>query len=325
MPAIALETVSIEEYVREVLPHTHPLWGAGRSIERHAADLHEVAASPYARRRRYLVGLRDASNALAATCKTYAREMRTRDRTLQVTAIGAVFTQPAQRGRSFATALLGALLDAERDAGRDVCLLFSDIGTAFYARLGFRALPARVLTLRAASLDDRPSGALPLEDRDWTGVRRCFEATERERPWALRRTPTIWRAMRGRWAAQPLDHGVGALRLVARRGATVIAYAFGRRVVAEDTFALDEFAYDGEAGRALVAPILRAAAGDLGRVGGWLPPPGAREVLPRGSVRVRNDAVPMAVALSIPASGWLAAVERDREPSADPFWAADHV
>ena len=63
--------------------------------------------------------------------------------------------------------MLGALLDDERAAGRDVAFLFSDIHPAFYERLGFITLPSRAISLRATSLDGSPAGGVPLEASDW--------------------------------------------------------------------------------------------------------------------------------------------------------------
>ena len=324
MAVIALESVSSDAYVREVLPYTHPLWGEGRTFERYVDDFRAVAGSAYAKRRNFTTGLRDAS-VLACSCKTYERELRFGGTSLRATGIGAVFTPEPLRGRGYASAMLGALLDAERANGCDVAFLYSDIHPAFYEKLGFIALPSRLTTVRASLLDGSAAGAVPLEAQDWPAVRRCFEALDVERSWSLRRTPPVWEWMRDRWNAPPAER-TQTVHLVIRRGRSVVAYALGRRAPREDTLVLNEFGFDGEEGRNLMPALLRASAGDLERIRGWLPPSPAREVLPRASVRTRKTAILMVVPLSALARTWWTATKdatlRDR---GDPTWAADHI
>ncbi len=319
-----VEPISAAAYAREVLPETFPLWGNGRSFERYVADFRAIAGSTYGKRRPFTVGLHDDGR-IVSSCKNYDRELRWNGISLRATGIGAVFTPGSMRGRGYASLLLGALLDAERQAGRDVAFLFADIHPAFYERLGFIALPSRLFTLRASSLDGSHAGATPLEPSDWAAVRRCFEAVDRERAWSFRRTPLVWDWMRTRWNAPP-DGGAQPVQLAVKRGRATVAYALGRRVPREDTFVVDDFAFEGDEGRALLPALLRAAAGDLRRVGGWLPPPFARDILPRGSVRARKSAVLMLVPLSpLARTWWNENKEATLTGRADPCWSADHV
>jgi hypothetical protein len=116
------------------------------------------------------------------------------------------------------------------------------------------------------------------------------------------------------------------VQLAIKRGRSTIAYAIGRRILRDDTFVVDDFAFEGDEGKALVPALLRAAAGDLRRVGGWLPPPVARDVLPRGSVRARKTAILMIVPLSALArTWWNDTKDATLGNRADPCWNADHV
>ena len=321
---IVLEQIATDDYVREILPLTYPLWGSGRTFETYVADLRTMASSAYGRRGRFTVGLREG-DAIACSCKNYDRDVIIGERALRATGYGAVYTAEPFRGRGFASAMIGASLDAERAAGRDLAYLYSDIDPAFYANLGFIALPSRLLTLRAASLDGAPAGAEPLRPADWPAVRRCFDAMEATRPFVMRRTPALWETIRHIWDA-PAPAGTQPVQLVVRRERKVAAYAIGRRVMREDTFVCDEFGFDGDEGRARIPALLRAAAGDLGRIGGWLPPLGVRDVLPRGSVRRRKDAVLMIAPLSTAARTWWASEgEAILTSRADATWSADHL
>ena len=319
-----LSAIASDEYARVVLPETHALWGAKRSFETYLDDFHAIADSAYGKRRRFTVGLR-VDGRIACSCKLYDRELHWGAKTLRATGIGAVFTAPAFRGRGYASAMLGALLDEERAAGRDLAYLFSDIHPAFYERLGFYELPSRLISLRANLLDGAPAGGVPFGASDWPAVRRCFEALESEREWGFKRTPLVWDWIRQKWST-PLEPSVQPVHLIVRRNRSAIAYAIGRRVPTQDAFVIDDFGFAGEAGRQVMPALLRSAAGDLRRVTGWLPPAVAREALPRGSVRARKSAVFMLVPLSPSARGWWQA-NREAALAArhDAVWSADHV
>lgn len=319
-----LAAISPDDYAREVLPESFGLWGARRTFDRYVGDFHAVAGSAYGKRRQFTVGIRSGER-IVCSCKLYERELRWGELILRATGIGAVFTHPEERGRGYASAMLGALLDEERAAGHDLAFLFSDIHPAFYEKLGFAGLPSRIWTVRALSLDGSPAGGVPPETRDWAAIRRCFDALETQRPWAFRRTPLIWEWMRLKWNA-PAEEGTQPVTLAVRRGREVAAYAIGRRILAADTFVLDDFAFAGDEGRARLPALVRACAGDLRRISGWLPPPLAREALPRGSVRARKDALLMLLPLSRPARTWWKATREESLAARwDAVWAADHL
>jgi GNAT superfamily N-acetyltransferase len=323
-PGVQLTVISPEEYARQVLPCTFPLWGGGRPYETYVADFLAIASSRYGRKRKHTVGLYE-NGAPAASCKLYARELHWGERSLRAVGIGAVYTHEQQRGRGFASAMLGALLDAEAAAGTDVAYLFSDIRPAFYSRLGFLGLPSRLMSVRATSLDGTKTGAVPIDERDWPAIRRCFDALESQRDWGFRRTPTVWEWIRLKW--RPTSESAGQpVNLVARSGRFVNAYVFGRRVTRHDAFIVDEFGYSDDDGRALVPAVIRAAAGDLSRVSGWLPPEPARDALPRGSVKARATAILMLAPTSrLGRAWWKAHAATIAAGGADAVWSADHV
>lgn len=305
-----------------MLPHSAQLWAGERSYEEYVEEFRTFCASGFGRRRFRTVGL-TVDDALVATCKRYQRELRCGERTLRAAGIGAVFTPPAERGRGYATAMIGALLDAERAAGTDLAFLFSDIHPAFYARLGFIELPSRTIVLRADRLPATRLAVRALEERDWPAMARCFGALEERRPFALTRPPLMWEWLRLRERSR---EGSGTLvRLGVSRGRGLSAYVRGRRFPAVDTFVLDEFAFADAAAAEAIPVLARSAAGDLRKITGWLPPSAARAALPAGAVRPRTSAVAMIAPLSTAArAAWRrhAAAGPD---AADPCWSADHI
>lgn len=315
--------LSTEVYVRDVLPHSAEMWAGDLDFEAYAAEFGALSASGFGRRRFRTLGL-SIDGQLVTSCKRYQRELRCGDRTFRTAAIGAVFTPEALRGRGYATAFLGALLDTERASGTDFAFLFSDIHPAFYERLGFVQLPSRAIVLRADALPHARIMTHSLTDDDWPAIERCFATLEATRPFALTRPPLVWEWLRMRARA---NESAGVfVRLGIMRGRRLVAYVLGRRFPAVDSFALDEFAFIDDDAGAKIAALIRNAAGDLRKVTGWLPPDPARALIPRGAVRARKTGVTMIVPLSTGArAAWERSAAAIAGGAADPCWNADHV
>ena len=317
-----LEPIAPAEYVRAVLPYSQTLWAGSRSFDAYVDEFRAIAASAWGRRRFRTIGLY-LDGALVASLKRYERVLRCGERTFRAAGIGAVFTPEPLRARGYATALLGAFLDAERAGGTDVAYLFSDIGPRFYEQLGFIALPSRTIALRSEGLSSARIDAEPLQGGDAGALRAAFEALDRRRPFAFARTPLDWEWQRLR--ATSREHAGQPVCLGVRRGRSIAAYVLGRRVPSADAFVLDELGYTRDEDALTIAPLLRAAAGDLRRVQGPLPPQPARLALPRGAVRARHDAIPML----LPLSAAFRAAHRRTAPSIAPdagvCWSTDHV
>jgi hypothetical protein len=218
--------------------------------------------------------------------------------------------------------MLATALDAARADGCDVAFLFSDIRPQFYATLGFAALPSRRFLLRADTLPSMRLQLTHLRDADWPAVQRVYERWNQNRNACFVRSAALWSwiAMRMR---QRAEHPTGQpANLLVRRGGRIIAYVFGVRAPRLDAYLLDEFAFADATSAAGIPALLRAAAGDLQRVTGWLPPAGAREVMPKLTVRRRNDAVFMMAPLGAAGRELL----RDATArGADFCWASEHI
>ncbi len=320
---LELTTIPTADYARDVLPHSSKIWGQGRSLDEYVEDFSAVAASAYGKTRFRTLGLR-VDGSIVVSCKRYERDIRCGERELRAVGIGAVFTPAELRGRGYASAMIGMLLDRERDAGADIAYLFSDIHPAFYERLGFIALPSRTISLRADMLATTRLDIAAADDADWSAIRRCFDALDSRRAFSFKRTPLIWEWLRT--AARANRAGGQRVALIARHARTARAYVLGRRLPKIDAFALDEFGYTGDEGFDAVAPLVRSAAGDLRKITGWLPPDVARPALPRGAVKKRKQSVAMIALLSGPArTAWRqngAAILAD---DADRCWSTDHI
>lgn len=319
---VRLQELSAEEYARSVLPETHALWGNARTLDEYVEETLALAAAPYGRRFYRTFALKNSA-AVISSFKRYERAARVGRERLRAFGLGAIFTQPQYRGRGFASAMIGLALDVARSAGMDLVYLFSDIHPHFYEQLGFRELPSRSISMRADALEGGRVGARALTQRDWPGIRACFERCEAARSFAFTRSPLVWDWVRARMATRARSPHAQPVYLVKEAGRVVDAYVFGYREPVHDAYVLDECCYATPEGRLAIEPMLRSAAGDLRRVVGWLPPVPVRMLLPRGSVRRRADAIFMAAALT-GAGERFVELGATRSP-ADGVWSFDHV
>jgi GNAT superfamily N-acetyltransferase len=320
---LSLRPMPAAEYAQLVLPRTYELWSHGRSMDAYVAQTLALANTRYGRKNYRTFALTNGETPLLSTFKRYEREARTGATPLRCIGIGAVFTPEEHRGHGYASAMLGMALDEARRSGFDFAYLFSDIHPQFYKDLGFTELPSRSISLRADSLSDLRVEVEPIGDRDWTAVRACYDYTDGQREWGLARPPSVWDWIRTRMRSRE-EHAEGQpVNLAARKGRTIAAYVIGVREPKHDAYVFDEFGFADDDGRKLVPPLLRSAAGDLRRIVSWLPPSGARDLLPRGSVRRRSEAIWMIAPLS---NGGLEFLERAKNSgSADGIWALDHI
>ncbi|MDP9018943.1 MAG: GNAT family N-acetyltransferase [Candidatus Eremiobacteraeota bacterium] len=317
-----LSAIPFSDYARDVLPLTETLWAGHRDFPTYVAQTADIATSPYGKKFYQTIGLFEGTQ-LLASCKRYERTLHLGATPLAAIGIGAVFTPEAHRGSGYATAMLAMILDQGRALGAGAAYLFSDIHPAFYAQLGFRECPSRGISVRADSLTAARVRVDTIEASDWTGIKRCFEIGEKERPWGFSRSAYAWS-----WIRMRLQHGSEratgqSVHLVIRKGKRVIAYVLGERDIRHDALVVDEFGFGDLEGRGRIPALLRSAAGDLRRIVGWLPPHNARELLPRGSVRKRKDAILMIAPLN--AVGKQLVNLASAPSSADGVWSTDHI
>lgn len=318
---LSLRRIEAGDYVRLVLPETAALWAGRRDFCTYVAHSLDVAHSGYGRRHYRAFGLYDGKQ-MVASFKRYERAAHLGTLRVRAYGIGAVFTLPEYRGRGYASAMLGAALDDSRAGGYDLAFLFSDIAAQFYAPLGFVALPSREFSLKADTLPSRRLTPHALGDGDWAGVERCFALGEGARAFGFLRTPLVWEYIRLRLLQGAAIMSGTPASFALQRGHRVVAYVLGMRIPERDSYVVDEFGYADDETAQTMPALLRAAAGDLRRIVGWLPP-AARSALPAARVRKRKHAVFMALPLTPNGKRFVAALSTSG--NTDPCWHADHV
>ncbi|MBV9148667.1 MAG: GNAT family N-acetyltransferase [Candidatus Eremiobacteraeota bacterium] len=317
-----LRTIPIEKYAGAVLPVTASLWAGQRDLQTYVRQTNELARSSYGRRNYRTVGLFEDNDWLAS-CKRYERTIDFNGKRLRAVGFGAVFTPQALRGQGYATTMLALLMDEARQRRLDLGYLFSDIHPAFYAALGFQECPSHTFTMASDSLPTDRVRSGRIEDSDWRDVARCFRALESAERWRIERSAAVWDWIRVRVRQRAENRTAQMVALAVRAKRRVIAYVIGQRQPLKDVFMLDELGWNGSAGRAAVAPLLRNAAGDLRRISGWLPPSSAIAPLHRYRTRKRTDAILMMAPLSARARHFVEVASGDS--ATDAVWSTDHI
>jgi GNAT superfamily N-acetyltransferase len=267
------------EQIRSVLADSHGLWGAGLSVADYIGMWEELGATRWGREWYSWRALVDDDGCVLSSLKLYRPLLRLDGRSDRVAAIGAVFTPREARRHGHAASLIRATLDEAARRGDRAALLFTDIGTEYYRRLGFVPLPCEdALGSLPAASRTAASGvtfrAMTLDDLD--DVAACHRAASADRPIAVVRDRDHWEFLLDRAASffRRLDGSDLAQRfMIAIDGGRPIGYVVA--VAAPGEWNLREaepFDRDPRTlARVLAGAGAQAAASSATTVWGWIP------------------------------------------------------
>lgn len=161
--------------VMMLLRESHGVWGGTMSVDAYVEFNLAQLTTAWGRTHYRFLALGERSTAEVGL-KFYTLQLIVAGRPYSVGGIGGVYALRSARGRGQGTALLRAVLLMAASEGLHLTQLFSDIGTAYYARLGFVTPPQRRdqlswewsgrphgldrppgLTVRSATPDDLPT------------------------------------------------------------------------------------------------------------------------------------------------------------------------
>lgn len=214
--------------LERIFESTYPVWHEG--LTRDAYDRWNTVQmrTPWARTRLARLALVDDAGEVLASLKRYRYDVRVGGLDGWMTGIGAVFTPPDRRGRGHAAALIERVLDAERREGALLAALFSEIGTVYYERLGFAAIPLDECTVRVRRKAGSPAMLVRSGDeRDLPDVAAIHETRAAGARFALRRDPATIRFALARKRVFAASSAPGTRQVeffVAEEGASAVAY-----------------------------------------------------------------------------------------------------
>ncbi len=260
---LALRDLTAEERAA-YFQGVHPIWGGGLDEERFVTFQRRLADSTEARDRYRLLGLFEGGGFLSAM-KAYELDGRFEGQPLRLIGIGAVYTPPHLRRRGSAAAMLSLAMNEYAQRGCGAAVLFSDIETAYYERLGFRALDSRECLIELSALP-RPDGghravgpgeegevsALLARGRDGTG-----QLTLSRDGWTLR---LQLRRLRELARARGVGEPEWGIRVEGRGGDAVAIVRLGR-----DTLDLLDAAWTSDSARGKLLGALRDCMARSGR------------------------------------------------------------
>lgn len=275
MPTLS---VARTDQVAAVYRHSHALWGAGLALRDYEGMWEDQRRTAWGERWVRFLVWHDGDRVLSSL-KLYRPEIRVGSRRWRAWGIGAIFTPPDERGRGHATRMIERVLAQADEEGDAPVLLFSDIGTSYYERFGFRSLPSdeAVGSLPASAPDVSDGPVLrPMRPSDIEDVAEAHAAWCEGRPLAILRDRAQWAFLveRSRTFFERLDGSTLDRRFrVATWNGKIVGYTIA--FASERDWNFREVGSI-EADPALAAAVMRAAAvearaGGCRTVYGWIP------------------------------------------------------
>jgi len=248
--------------LEQILDFTYPIWNEGLSRGAYSRWNAAQLKTPWGRQHLSRFALVDDQGRLLATAKRYRHDAHLDGRDGFVAGIGAVFTPPGMRGRGYASAIVTRLVEQEQQAGAMAAALFSEIGSTFYARLGFVPVPIDEVTVSANVKPGSPAMLVRAGDeRDLANLAAMDRIRSDGARYALRRDVSL---MQYAITKKRLLAGLGPLGLrqveffVAEEGASAVAYVL--LTVSRNGWTLEEAGDRDPAGARLGAMLLVLAA-----------------------------------------------------------------
>src|SRR4051794_40991398 len=121
----------------QILAESHGIWADGLTKKAYLQYNLAQLRTPWGARHLRRYALVDEAGAVLTSAKRYDLRARVDGREVTAAGIGAVYTPRARRGRGHAAAIVTRLIEDAAREGAELAILFSEIGSAYYERLGF--------------------------------------------------------------------------------------------------------------------------------------------------------------------------------------------
>lgn len=186
MPIVAAEGALLEQ----ILDDAFRIWNEGLTRPTYGQWNAAQQRTAWGRAHLRRVALLSDDGVLLASAKQYRFDVRLDGREGWMCGIGALLTPQAMRGRGYASQLVKLLVREARQGGALCAGLFSEIGSTFYERLGFRHVPLDEVTVVVKRKGGAPAMLVRAgEDRDLPALAAMHDARSADVRFALRRSP----------------------------------------------------------------------------------------------------------------------------------------
>lgn len=178
--------------LEHILDHTFPIWHESLTREAYGRWNGAQLKTPWGRGHLQRFALVADDGTLLASAKRYRYPVRLDGREGWMCGVGAVFTPRPQRGRGRASQIVEQLVEQSRQEGALLAGLFSEIGAAFYQRLGFAVVPLDEVTVTVARKGGSPAMLVRGgEERDLEALAAMHEVRAAGVRFAVRRSPSL--------------------------------------------------------------------------------------------------------------------------------------
>jgi len=181
--------------IERVLDDTYPVWHEGLTRDAYSKWSRGQLRTPWGREHLQRFVLVDDAGAHVASLKRYRHPVRVDGRDGWMCGIGAVLTVPDHRGAGHAARLVEHVVEQSRREGALLAGLFSEIGTAYYERLGFSVMALDEVSVHVSPSRRAGSPAMLVragDDRDMPLLAAMHAVRAKEARFAMRRdTPLI--------------------------------------------------------------------------------------------------------------------------------------
>jgi GNAT superfamily N-acetyltransferase len=231
MPAFVANRLVVADgpLLDRILDFTYPIWSEGLTPAGYKGWNAAQLRTPWGREHLHRFALVDEEDRLLASAKRYRFDARLDGRDVRMSGIGAVFTPPDLRGRGFASEIVEQLVERERQEGAALASLFSEIGQAFYKRLGFNLVPLEEVTINVTHKGGAPAMLVRAGDEsDLPAIAAMHDIRSASARFRLRRDPSL---IHYSLSKRRLQAGFGPPGLrqteffAAEEGASAVAYA----------------------------------------------------------------------------------------------------
>jgi GNAT superfamily N-acetyltransferase len=211
-----------------ILDFTYQIWSEGLTPAGYKGWNAAQLRTPWGQEHLHRFALVDEQDRLLASAKRYRFDARLDEREVRMAGIGAVFTPPDLRGRGFASEIVEQVVERERQEGAHMASLFSEIGEAFYKRLGFNLVGLEEVTIEVMQKGGAPAMLVRAgHESDLPAIAAMHETRSAPARFALRRDPSL---IHYSLSKRRLQAGFGPVGLrhteffVAEEGASAVAY-----------------------------------------------------------------------------------------------------
>lgn len=218
--------------LEEILDATFPVWSEGLTRDAYARWNAAQLRTRWGKGHLQRFALVDDRGRWVSTAKRYLWPIRLDDVNGTMCGLGAVFTPREERGRGYARVMVERLIEQSRNEGAMIAGLFSEIGDAYYERLGFRTVPLDEVDVQVERKHGAPAMLVRSGDtRDLPALAAMHAARSEGVRIVLRRDPSLIEyslSKKRLLAGLGFDAGPRGSRqmefFVAEEGASAVAY-----------------------------------------------------------------------------------------------------